>query len=61
MTLILIKTHFTLSHIYTLVSPIQQGARVLVTGATGYVGASVADQFIQAGYAVVGTSRTRQR
>lgn len=41
-----------------MVSPIQQDARVLVTGATGYVGASVADQFIQAGYVVVGTSRT---
>jgi len=30
---------------------------VLVTGVTGYVGANVADQFLQAGYTVVGTSR----
>ncbi|KAG2175962.1 hypothetical protein INT44_000440 [Umbelopsis vinacea] len=41
-----------------MVSSIQPGARVLVTGATGYVGAQVADQFLKAGYVVVGTSRT---
>ncbi|CAO3671509.1 unnamed protein product [Umbelopsis ramanniana] len=41
-----------------MVSSIQSGARVLVTGATGYVGAQVADQFLNAGYVVVGTSRT---
>ncbi|KAG2177506.1 hypothetical protein INT44_008017 [Umbelopsis vinacea] len=41
-----------------MVSSIQAGARVLVTGATGYVGAQVADQFLKAGYVVVGTSRT---
>lgn len=31
--------------------------RVLVTGVTGFIGAHVADQFLQAGYTVVGTSR----
>lgn len=41
-----------------MVSSIQSGARVLVTGATGYIGAQVADQFLNAGYVVVGTSRT---
>lgn len=44
-----------------MVSSLQQGSRVLVTGATGYVGATVADQFIQAGYIVVGTSRSAQK
>ena len=41
-----------------MVSSLQQGSRVLVTGATGYVGASVADQSIQPGYIVVGNFRT---
>jgi len=44
-----------------MVSTLQQGSRVLVTGATGYVGATVADQFIQAGYIVVGTSRSAHK
>jgi NAD(P)-dependent dehydrogenase (short-subunit alcohol dehydrogenase family) len=44
-----------------MVSSLQQGARVLVTGATGYIGAAVADQFIEAGYVVVGTSRTAHK
>ncbi|CAO3667518.1 unnamed protein product [Umbelopsis vinacea] len=44
-----------------MVSSLQQGSRVLVTGATGYVGATVADQFIQAGYIVVGTSRSAHK
>ncbi|KAH8549331.1 hypothetical protein BGW37DRAFT_429468 [Umbelopsis sp. PMI_123] len=41
-----------------MVSSIPSGARVLVTGATGYIGTHVADQFLKAGYTVVGTSRT---
>jgi uncharacterized protein YbjT (DUF2867 family) len=41
-----------------MVSTIQSGARVLVTGATGYLGAAVAEQFIQDGYVVVGSART---
>lgn len=41
-----------------MVSTIQSGARVLVTGATGYLGAAVAEQFIQEGYVVVGSART---
>ncbi|KAI9288345.1 hypothetical protein BC943DRAFT_316310 [Umbelopsis sp. AD052] len=41
-----------------MVSTIQSGARVLVTGATGYLGAAVAEQFIQEGYIVVGSART---
>ncbi|CAO3694408.1 unnamed protein product [Umbelopsis ramanniana] len=40
------------------ISTIQSGARVLVTGATGYLGAAVAEQFIQDGYVVVGSART---
>lgn len=41
-----------------MVSAIQPGARVLVTGATGYLGASVAEEFIRSGYIVVGSTRT---
>ncbi|KAI9286175.1 hypothetical protein BC943DRAFT_359352 [Umbelopsis sp. AD052] len=41
-----------------MVSSIQYGARVLVTGATGYLGAAIAEQFIQNGYIVVGSART---
>ncbi|KAH8549332.1 putative cinnamoyl-CoA reductase [Umbelopsis sp. PMI_123] len=41
-----------------MVSSIPSGARVLVTGVTGYIGTHVADQFLKAGYTVVGTSRT---
>ncbi|KAG2180185.1 hypothetical protein INT43_003974 [Umbelopsis isabellina] len=37
---------------------LKPGARVLVTGATGYIGTHVVDQFLQAGYIVVGTSRS---
>ena len=32
-------------------------SRILVTGVTGFIGAHVADQFLQAGYVVVGTTR----
>jgi uncharacterized protein YbjT (DUF2867 family) len=38
-------------------SSLKPGTRVLVTGVTGYVAAGVADQFLQAGYVVIGTSR----
>lgn len=34
---------------------------LFVTGASGYVGTTVADQFIQAGYVIVGTSRTASK
>jgi len=44
-----------------MVSSIPTGARVLVTGATGYVGASVANQFMQSGYVVVGTARNAKK
>lgn len=36
---------------------IPPGSTVLVTGANGYIGSHVADQLIQAGYLVRGTSR----
>ena len=36
---------------------IPPGSIVLVTGANGYIGSHVADQLIQAGYLVRGTSR----
>lgn len=39
-------------------STFANGTRVLVTGATGYIGAHVVDQFLQAGFVVVGTSRS---
>jgi uncharacterized protein YbjT (DUF2867 family) len=42
-------------------STLQPGARVLVTGTTGYIGAHVSDQFLKAGYVVVGTSRTKSK
>jgi len=44
-----------------MVSTIQSGARVLVTGATGYLGAGVAEEFIKSGYIVVGSSRTSSK
>ncbi|KAM3583013.1 hypothetical protein VKS41_004769, partial [Umbelopsis sp. WA50703] len=37
---------------------LKPGSRVLVTGATGYIGTHVVDQFLQAGYVVIGTSRS---
>lgn len=37
---------------------LEPGSRVLVTGATGYIGTHIVDQFLQAGYNVVGTSRS---
>ena len=36
---------------------IPQGSKVLVTGANGFIASHVADQLIQAGYLVRGTSR----
>ena len=36
---------------------IEYGSLVLVTGANGFIGSHVADQLIQAGYRVRGTSR----
>ena len=36
---------------------IPPGSTVLVTGANGYIGSHIADQLIQAGYLVRGTSR----
>jgi nucleoside-diphosphate-sugar epimerase len=37
---------------------LKSGSRILVTGTTGYIGAHVVDQFLQAGYVVIGTSRS---
>ncbi|GAB5585111.1 methylglyoxal reductase (NADPH-dependent) gre2 [Umbelopsis nana] len=37
------------------------GSRVLVTGITGFIGAHVGDQFLKAGYTVIGTSRKASR
>jgi short-subunit dehydrogenase len=44
-----------------MVSSVQPGARVLVTGATGYIGAVVAEQFVKNGNTVVGSARTLQK
>ncbi|GAB5593057.1 hypothetical protein Unana1_07957 [Umbelopsis nana] len=42
-------------------SSLQPGACVLVTGVTGYIGTHVANEFLKAGYVVVGTSRTASK
>lgn len=41
-----------------MTTSLKPGSRILVTGTTGYIGAHVADQFLQAGYHVIGTSRS---
>ena len=40
---------------------IAPGSLILVTGANGFIGSHVADQLIQAGYRVRGTSRTTSK
>jgi hypothetical protein len=44
-----------------MASNVSTGARVLVTGATGFVGAHVVDQFLKSGYVVIGTSRNAKK
>ena len=42
-------------------SAIPQGSLVLVTGANGYIGSHVVDQFLAAGYKVRGTVRSESK
>lgn len=41
-----------------MATAIPKDSIVLVTGATGYIGSHVADQFLEAGYRVRGTTRS---
>lgn len=40
---------------------IPQGSLVLVTGVTGYIGSHIADQFLEAGYRIRGTTRSNDK
>lgn len=40
---------------------IKKGDLILITGATGYIGSNVADQALEAGYRVRGTTRSRAK
>lgn len=52
----------TYTHKHISLSMIQQpGKKVLVTGVASYVGIHVADQFLRAGYHVLGTVQTGER
>lgn len=42
-------------------SAIPKGSLVLVTGANGYIGSHVADQLLEAGYRVRGTTRNLEK
>lgn len=49
------KLHINMS------SELTPGSHILVTGVTGFIGAHVTDQFLKAGYSVIGTSRKASR
>jgi len=44
-----------------IMSTINKGDLILITGATGYIGSNVADQALEAGYKVRGTTRSKAK
>lgn len=48
-------------HDSVIMATIEKGSTVLVTGVNGYIASHVADQLLQAGYKVRGTSRSKDK